>query len=97
MENLIKSSSLTFKSSSLITTSANILTLSHFEGVNNKSENKNGYFQKAIVHETSGSKDLDQAIVATVKEESPFMNPPLEMVQIDGRIHMRFKVMVSGR
>jgi TonB family protein len=60
---------------------------------------KNGNFEKAVLHEGSGSRNLDAAPVQAFRDAGQFPHPPQEMVKEDGFIHIyyAFTVNVSPR
>jgi TonB family protein len=49
-----------------------------------------GTFERAILHESSGSRGLDAAGVQAFRDAVQFPNPPPEMVKEDGKIHLVF-------
>ncbi|WP_413558510.1 TonB family protein [Bdellovibrio sp. HCB209] len=51
---------------------------------------KKGYLQKAIIMKESGVAGFDLAAVNAFKEARIFPNPPQEMVEEDGFIHLKF-------
>jgi len=51
---------------------------------------KNGKYLDTIVHQKSGIAGLDEAAINAFKQASPFLNPPEEMVQSDGNIHLHY-------
>jgi hypothetical protein len=57
---------------------------------------KTGKFQRAILHKKSGIDELDIAAVDAFRNGAPFQNPPQEMVQEDGRIHLHYSISVSA-
>ncbi len=58
---------------------------------------RKGYLQKAIIMKESGMKSFDAAAVNAFKEARIFPNPPQEMVQDDGYIHLQFTFTVNYR
>lgn len=54
-----------------------------------------GRFVKAILTESSGSKSLDSAPVQAFKDAYQFPNPPKEMIQDDGNIHISYAFNVN--
>jgi TonB family protein len=56
-----------------------------------------GEFHSSIVHNTSGDRELDQTTVAAFRRAAPFLNPPKEMVESDGLIHLRYGFLVRFR
>ena len=52
--------------------------------------NKEGDYIKTILHQKSGVKELDDAAILAFKRGAPFLNPPQEMVQPDGKIHLHY-------
>jgi hypothetical protein len=57
---------------------------------------KKGNFQRVILHKKSGLEGLDMAAIEAFRLGSPYQNPPLEMVQDDGRIHLYYSISVSS-
>lgn len=47
-----------------------------------------GGFSSSVVHNSSGDRRLDQAVVEAFRAAAPFQNPPRGMVQNDGLIHI---------
>lgn len=58
---------------------------------------RRGFLQKAIIMKESGIKSFDAAAVNAFKEARVFPNPPQEMVQDDGYIHLQFTFTVNYR
>jgi TonB family protein len=56
---------------------------------------KNGIFQKAILHGSSGLKGLDTAPVQAFREAKQIPNPPVEMVKNDGTIRLMYEFNVN--
>lgn len=56
-----------------------------------------GEFHSSKVHNSSGDGQLDQTTIAAFKKAAPFLNPPKEMVEDDGLIHLRYGFMVRFR
>lgn len=56
---------------------------------------RRGFLQKAIVMKESGMQSFDAAAVNAFKEARVFPNPPQEMVQDDGFIHLKFTFTVN--
>ncbi|HVK62370.1 MAG TPA: energy transducer TonB, partial [Bdellovibrionales bacterium] len=56
---------------------------------------RNGIFRKAILHDSSGSRNLDSAPVQAFRDAHQFPNPPLEMVKEDGAIHLMYAFTVN--
>ncbi|MEQ1876100.1 MAG: hypothetical protein ABL958_05605 [Bdellovibrionia bacterium] len=56
---------------------------------------RTGKFHKAVVHKKSGLDPLDVATIDAFRAGAPFQNPPQEMVQADGRIHLFYAISVS--
>lgn len=50
--------------------------------------NNKGYFVEAIVERSSGSDELDAAVVQSLREASPFLNPPSGMIGTDGKVRI---------
>lgn len=57
--------------------------------------NAKGEFQQAVVHHSSGDTNLDQAALQPFKEAAPFLNPPAEMHDADGRIHLLYEFVLT--
>ncbi len=49
-----------------------------------------GAFHRAILHSSSGIEIVDQACIRAFTLGSPFLNPPKEMIQKDGFIHVYY-------
>lgn len=58
---------------------------------------RKGFLQKALIMKESGIKSFDAAAVNAFKEARVFPNPPQEMVQDDGYIHLQFTFTVNYR
>lgn len=56
---------------------------------------KNGFLQKALVMKESGVRAFDAAAIEAFREARVFPNPPKEMVQDDGFIHIKFSFTVN--
>ncbi|MES2962259.1 MAG: energy transducer TonB [Bdellovibrionota bacterium] len=56
---------------------------------------KQGNFTKAILHESSGVRNLDAAPVQAFRDAQQFPNPPQEMVKDDGSIHIYYAFSVN--
>jgi outer membrane biosynthesis protein TonB len=56
---------------------------------------KDGYFVKALILKSSSYDFLDQAAIAPFQEASPLLNPPAEMIQEDGFIHIKYGFYLS--
>lgn len=56
---------------------------------------KEGNFKKAILHESSGVRNLDAAPVQAFRDAGQFPNPPQEMVKDDGSIHIYYAFSVN--
>ncbi len=56
---------------------------------------KNGFLRSALVMKESGIKSFDAAAVNAFKDARVFPNPPQEMVQDDGFIHIKFSFTVN--
>lgn len=69
----------------------NITWVSHIEFL----LDKNGFVQKALIMKPSGIPGLDTAATNAFIETKVFPNPPAEMVQEDGYIHIRYSFEVS--
>lgn len=50
----------------------------------------NGQFVKALIHQKSENRLLDESAIAAFRQASPLNNPPEEMVEEDGYIHLRY-------
>ncbi|WP_413575721.1 energy transducer TonB [Bdellovibrio sp. HCB290] len=56
---------------------------------------KKGFLQKAIIMKESGIKNFDSAAVNAFREARVFPNPPQEMIEEDGFIHLRYTFTVN--
>lgn len=56
---------------------------------------KKGFLQKALIMKESGVPPFDLAAVNAFKDAKVFPNPPQEMVQEDGYIHIKFSFTVN--
>ena len=56
-----------------------------------------GEFSHSLIHNSSGDKKLDQTTAGAFKLAAPFLNPPKEMVEKDGLIHLKYGFMVRFR
>ena len=52
--------------------------------------NRRGEFIRAIIHQDSGSKDLDSAPILAFREARMIPNPPREMIKEDGTIRLLY-------
>jgi TonB family protein len=59
--------------------------------------NKEGRFHSAHILKESGVPQFDQAATMAFKEAGMFSNPPAEMVEDDGYIHLRYNFSVRFR
>jgi hypothetical protein len=59
--------------------------------------NPDGQFVKALVHQQSDSRILDERSIAAFRLAAPFMNPPSEMLESDGLIHLHYGFHVHFR
>lgn len=50
--------------------------------------NRKGHFQNIIIINSSGSDELDQAVVDSLRDAAPYLNPPTGMVEKDGTVHV---------
>lgn len=57
--------------------------------------NRRGEFIRAIIHQESGSKDLDSAPVLAFREARMIPNPPREMLKPDGTIRLLYSFHVD--
>lgn len=57
--------------------------------------NRAGEFVRAVVMRSSGSQGLDQAATEAFRIAAPFINPPQQMIEADGLIHLRYGFMVQ--
>jgi hypothetical protein len=57
----------------------------------------NGDFVKALLHQQSESRELDERTIAAFRMASPFNNPPSEMVGEDGYIRLHYGFYVTFR
>ncbi len=58
---------------------------------------KNGLFVRAVVLRSSGAVELDNVASDSFEDAAPFPNPPQEMVEEDGLIHLRYTFLVQTR
>lgn len=58
--------------------------------------NRQGEFVRALVHQTSGSKDLDAAPILAFREARMIPNPPREMIKPDGTIRLLYSFSVDN-
>jgi TonB family protein len=56
-----------------------------------------GYLKKAIIMKESGVMSFDSSAVRAFQEAAVFPNPPQEMIQDDGFIHLQFSFTVNFR
>jgi protein TonB len=49
---------------------------------------KKGYYKNVTVLNSSGSPELDQAVVNALRAATPFLNPPTGMVETDSNVHI---------
>jgi TonB family protein len=59
--------------------------------------NPSGHFLKAIIHQKSENPQLDQSAINAFRLASPFLNPPSEMIESDGNIHLHYGFHVHFR
>lgn len=52
--------------------------------------NSEGNYVKSIIHRKADHPGLDQAVAKSFVMAQPFQNPPLEIVEKDGYIHLRY-------
>jgi len=57
--------------------------------------NRAGEFVRAVVMKSSGTKGLDQAATEAFRIAAPFVNPPQQMIESDGLIHLRYGFLVQ--
>ena len=60
---------------------------------------REGRFQRSILHDSSGVQALDLAAVGAFRDAKQFPNPPVELAKEDGKIHLhyRFQVQLAPR
>ncbi|MGE4132422.1 MAG: energy transducer TonB [Bdellovibrionales bacterium] len=56
-----------------------------------------GDFIRAVLHTSSGEQALDQTASDAFRLAAPFLNPPKEMVEEDGKIHLKYGFVVQFR
>jgi protein TonB len=56
-----------------------------------------GVFVKSILHKSSGDEGLDDVAVQAFREAAPYPNPPHEMVERDGLVHIHYSMVVLAR
>jgi TonB family protein len=54
-----------------------------------------GYLKKALIMKESGVRAFDASVLGAFQEAAVFPNPPQEMIQEDGYIHLQFSFSVS--
>ncbi len=59
--------------------------------------NPKGVLEKALLMKSSGIESFDQAAIRAFQEARTFPNPPEDMVQEDGYIHLQFSFTVNYR
>lgn len=55
---------------------------------------RDGGVVRALIMRSSGSDELDQAAILAFEDAAPFANPPRELVEEDGLIHLRYGILV---
>jgi TonB family protein len=50
--------------------------------------NKLGHVKNVMIINSSGSDELDQAVVDSLKTAGPYLNPPTGMIESDGTVHI---------
>jgi hypothetical protein len=58
---------------------------------------KDGNYRKTIVHRNSENSQLDAAAAYAIQNASPFLNPPSEILETDGNIHLYYQFHVNWR
>lgn len=56
-----------------------------------------GAFIESILIRTAGYRVLDQAVLNSFKSAAPFLNPPRELVESDGYIHLKYSFRLQWR
>jgi len=56
---------------------------------------KKGQFVRSHIYKSSGFPDLDQVAIVAFKDAAPFPNPPREMIEQDGYLHLHYGFMVQ--
>lgn len=56
-----------------------------------------GHFVKAIVHQSAENPALNESAISAFRQAAPFNNPPSEMVERDGYIHLHYGFHVHFR
>ncbi len=56
-----------------------------------------GRFDSAVLHNSSGDKNLDRFPVNSFEAAAPFLNPPRGMVEADGLIHLKYAFVMQFR
>lgn len=51
--------------------------------------NKTGHVKNVIVATSSGSVELDNAVVQALRNAGPYLNPPTGMIEKDGTVHIQ--------
>lgn len=49
---------------------------------------RTGHYKNAMIINSSGSPELDSAVVSALKNATPFLNPPTGMIEKDGTVHI---------
>lgn len=58
---------------------------------------KEGNYKKTVLHRNSENSDLDAAASYAISQAAPFLNPPSEIVQEDGMIHLYYQFHIQWR
>jgi hypothetical protein len=58
---------------------------------------RDGDYVRSILHRGSDSSGLDRAVVESFVQAQPFPNPPLEIVDPDGFVHLRYAFYLEWR
>lgn len=57
----------------------------------------NGRFVKALIHQHSQNPDVDQSAIEAFRQAAPLNNPPAEMIERDGFIHLHYAFHIHFR
>ena len=49
-----------------------------------------GHFVRALIHQKADNSNLDEAAISAFRLAAPFNNPPSEMIEPDGYIHLHY-------
>lgn len=58
---------------------------------------REGHFVKALIHRKAENPGLDESVISAFRRAAPLLNPPSEMVEADGYIHLHYGFFVQFR